>query len=126
MAQVLKVLISLIRDKHLNLSYLLSMGGMPSSHTSLVCSLATTVAITDGLSSATFAIAAFFAIIVMYDAAGVRQAVGNQANVLNRMLDELFRGEPIFQEHLRELIGHTQFEVLAGAILGISLAWLWA
>ncbi|MFH1639472.1 MAG: divergent PAP2 family protein [Chloroflexota bacterium] len=125
-AQILKVIISLIRDKRLNLSYLVSMGGMPSAHTTLVCSLATTVGITEGLSSTSFAIAAFFAVIVMYDAAGVRQAVGNQANLLNRMLDELFRGQPVFQEHLREFIGHTRIEVLAGAILGIFLGWFWA
>ena len=124
-AQVLKVIVSSIRDKRLNLSYLTTMGGMPSSHSTLVCALATTVAIVHGVDSAVFAIAAFFAFIVMYDAAGVRQTVSTQSTMLNRILEELFKGNPAFQQRLRELIGHTKFEVAAGAALGIVIALLW-
>lgn len=124
MAQVLKVLISLIRDRRLNLSYMISMGRMPSAHTTLVCALATTVAILNGLNSTTFAIAAFFAGIVMYDAAGVRQTVSAQSTLLNRILDELFRGKPGVEERVREFIGHTKWEVIAGAALGILVAFL--
>ena len=123
-AQVLKVLISSIRDKRLNFSYLVTMGGMPSSHTTLVCALATSVAIVHGVGSTVFAIAAFLAMIVMYDAAGVRQTVSIQSSILNRMLDELFKGKPAFEQRVRELIGHTKWEVIAGAILGILFAWL--
>ena len=125
-AQVLKVIVASVRDKRLNLSYLATMGGMPSSHATLVCALATTVAIVYGVSSAVFAIAAFLAMIVMYDAAGVRQTVSTQSTILNRILEELFKGNPDFQQRLRELIGHTKFEVVAGAGLGVLLAFLLA
>lgn len=124
LAQVLKVIIESVKDKRLNLSYLITMGGMPSSHTMLVCALATTIAIVYGISSAVFAISAFLAIIVMYDAAGVRQTVSTQSTMLNRILEELFKGNPAFQQRLRELIGHTKFEVVAGAALGIVFAFL--
>jgi hypothetical protein len=123
-AQVLKVVIESIRDKRVNLSHLTTMGGMPSSHAALVCALATTIAVVYGLGSAVFAISAFFAIVVMYDAAGVRQTVSTQSTMLNRMLEELFKNNPAFQQRLRELIGHTKFEVAAGAILGIVIAFL--
>ena len=123
-AQVLKVLISSIRDKRLNLSYLLSMGGMPSAHATLVCALATTMGIAHGLNSAVFAITVIFAAVVMYDAAGLRQEVSAQSAILNRMIGELFKGKPAFEQNLRELIGHTKVEVIAGAVLGILLAWL--
>jgi acid phosphatase family membrane protein YuiD len=124
-AQFLKMLISLIRDKRLDLSYLVSMGGMPSAHSALVCSLATSVALVNGISSTSFAIAVFFATIVMYDAAGVRQTVSHQSNMLNRILDELLKGRPAFEQRLREFIGHTHLEIIAGAILGILIGWGW-
>jgi len=123
-AQLLKVIIVSIQDKRLNLSYLTTMGGMPSSHATLVCALATTIAIVYGVGSAVFAIAAFFALLVMYDAAGVRQTVSTQSTMLNRILEELFKGNPAFRQRLRELIGHTKFEVAAGAALGIVFAFL--
>ena len=104
---------------------MVSMGGMPSSHTTLVCALATTVAILHGLNSTYFAISTLFAAVVMYDAAGVRQTVSVQSTLLNRMLDELFKGKPAFEERVRELIGHTKIEVITGAILGVLLAWWW-
>lgn len=125
-AQFLKMMISLIREKRLDLSYMVSMGGMPSAHSALVCALATSVAIVNGINSTAFAIAVFFATIVMYDAAGVRQTVSDQSNMLNRILDELFKGRPAFEQRLREFIGHTHFEIMAGAALGILLGWGWA
>ncbi|MGB8707311.1 MAG: divergent PAP2 family protein [Dehalococcoidia bacterium] len=125
-AQVMKVIIESIKDRHLNFSYLITMGGMPSSHAALVCALATTVAVVYGVSSALFAISAFFALVVMYDAAGVRQTVSTQSTMLNRIVGELFKGNPEFQQRVRELIGHTKFEVAAGAILGIVFAFLLA
>lgn len=126
LAQLLKVIIESIKDKRLNLSHLTTMGGMPSSHAALACALATTIGVVYGLGSALFAISFFLAIIVMYDAAGVRQTVSTQSIMLNRMLEELFKGNPAFQQRLRELIGHTRFEVAAGAILGIVVAFLLA
>ncbi|MCJ7514653.1 MAG: divergent PAP2 family protein [Dehalococcoidia bacterium] len=123
-AQLLKVVVESIKEKHLNFSYLITMGGMPSSHAALVCALATTIAIVYGMGSAVFAISAFFALVVMYDAAGVRQTVSTQSTMLNHIVDELFKGNPEFQQRVKELIGHTKFEVAAGAILGIVLAFL--
>ena len=124
-AQVLKLLISLIQDRRLDLSYMVKMGGMPSAHSSTVCALATTIAILEGINSAAFAVAVFFAIIVMNDATGVRQTVGTQSGILNRMLDELFKGRPAFEQRLKEFIGHTRLEIIAGGLLGILLAWWW-
>lgn len=124
-AQVLKALTGSIKDKRLNLSYMFGLGGMPSSHTTLVCALATSVAIVHGIGSTVFAISAFFAGIVITDAAGVRQTVSTQSAMLNRMLDELFKGTPAFEQRLRELIGHTKWEVIAGGALGILIAWIW-
>ena len=123
-AQLLKVIVESAKEKRLKFSYLTTMGGMPSAHATLVCALATTIAIVYGVGSAVFAIAAFFALLVMYDAAGVRQTVSTQSTMLNRMLEELFKGNPAFQQRLRELIGHTKFEVAAGATLGIVFAFL--
>ncbi len=125
-AQLIKMFISLVRDKRLDFSYMVSMGGMPSAHSATVCALATTVAIINGINSTVFAVAAFFAFIVMYDAAGVRQTVSNQSDMLNRILDEFFKEKPAFEQRLREFIGHTHLEIIAGATLGILLAWWWS
>ena len=124
-AQLLKTLIYLVRERRLDLRYLVGAGGMPSAHSALVCALATAVAIAYGMHSAIFAIAAIFAGVVMYDSAGVRQSVDIQSGILNRMLEELFKGHPLSEESLRELVGHTKLEVIVGAGLGILLAWVW-
>ena len=126
-AQLIKVFITLAEEKRLDLWFLLRSGGMPSSHTALVCALATAVAITDGLNSITFAVAAILAMVVMYDAAGVRQAVSQQSIILNRIVKELMEKRPRaeVERDLREFIGHTPFQVIAGAALGIFVAWLW-
>lgn len=124
-AQVTKPIIEYLRKGKLNLRLLVSAGGMPSSHSASVCALATAVALQEGVRSTLFAIAFLFAIIVMYDAAGVRRAASIQARLLNQIIDELFQGHPISETHLRELIGHTPFEVVVGAALGIAGAWWW-
>jgi hypothetical protein len=97
---------------------------MPSSHASAVSALTTAVALGEGLDSTAFAISLVTAIIVLYDAAGVRRAASIQARILNQILDELFSGKPIAQTRLRELLGHTPFEVVVGAVLGVSVALL--
>ncbi|MCE7983139.1 MAG: divergent PAP2 family protein [Caldilinea sp. CFX5] len=94
-------------------------GGMPSSHTALVCSLATVLAVQYGLDSPFFAISAVLAFIVMYDATGVRQQSGKHARILNQILRELFSGQPISEEELKELLGHTGFEVIMGLIVSV-------
>ncbi len=126
-AQLIKVVVVLVRERRLDLSYLVSGGGMPSAHSSTVCALTTAVAMIEGLDSVAFGIAAILAIVVMYDAAGVRRSVGRQSIVLNRIVKELIDRRPRSEiEHdLRELIGHTPFQVIVGAALGILIAWLW-
>ena len=126
-AQLIKVVVVLVRERRLDLSYLVSGGGMPSAHSSTVCALTTAVAMIEGLDSVAFGIAAILAIVVMYDAAGVRRSVGRQSIVLNRIVKELIDRRPRSEiEHdLRELIGHTPFQVIVGAILGVGIAWLW-
>lgn len=118
-AQLLKMLRALLSTHKLNLSYLTSSGGMPSSHSALVTSLATAVARVNGLQSSSFAVAATLAAVVMYDAAGVRLAVSKQARILNLMLDDFFHERGINEKRLHELIGHTPVQVFAGALLGI-------
>ncbi len=123
--QMLKVVIELIVKHRLNLRLLTSAGGMPSSHSATVCGLATAIAIHDGTASTLFAVSMVLAVVVMYDAAGVRRAASIQARILNQIIDELFQGHPISETRLRELLGHTPIEVFVGAALGIALAWWW-
>lgn len=126
-AQLLKMIIVLIQKKQLDLRYLVISGGMPSAHSAVVSALATAVALTQGLGSAAFGISIMLALIVMYDAAGIRQSVGKQSVVLNRIIRELRLRRPIIEleRDLREFIGHTSFQVIVGGLLGIGIAWLW-
>jgi uncharacterized protein len=127
LAQLSKVTVDIIRTRQFDFRVLSGTGGMPSSHTAIVTSLATSVAIVDGFKSTAFAIATILALIVMYDAAGVRRSVGKQAVVLNRILKELRERRPAsyFEKDLRELIGHTTLEVFVGACLGIAVSYIW-
>ncbi len=126
-AQLIKVFVVLARERRFDWWFLVRSGGMPSAHTALVCALATAVAMMLGFNSVAFAIAAILAMVVMYDAAGVRQAVGRQSRIINRIVKELREKRPRdeVERDLREFIGHTQFQVIAGAILGILIAWVW-
>ena len=118
LAQLSKLLIYLLREGQLKARYLTAAGGMPSSHSALVTALATRVGMETGLDSIVFALAAVFAAVVMYDAAGVRRAVSVQARILNRMLAEMIEAQHFNEERLRELVGHTPFEVFVGALIG--------
>ena len=126
-AQLAKPLVSFLQGKGLNLRYLLGSGGMPSSHSAFVTALATSVAMLEGFGSVAFAICVILALVVMYDAAGVRQSVTRQSIVLNRIVEELRLRRPMvgLGSDLRELVGHSAFQVTAGAALGIAIAWLW-
>jgi acid phosphatase family membrane protein YuiD len=126
LAQALKLIIELIRHGKVTFRTLVTTGGMPSAHSALVTSLAAGVGQTSGWSSSEFAIAFVFAIIVMYDAAGVRQAAGKQARILNQIVDELFSGDhaKFNEERLKELLGHTPVQVIAGSILGVLVSWI--
>jgi uncharacterized protein len=120
-AQGIKVLLALVITRKFEPSYIFASGGMPSSHSALVMGLATGVARVQGLGSVYFALAAVFAGVVMYDAAGVRRAVSKQARILNLMMEDFFHERGLDVHRLGELIGHTPVEVFAGAALGIAL-----
>src|SRR5260221_4844922 len=122
-AQVSKTVYELIRQRKLLVSRLVSSGGMPSAHSALVTGLATATGRVLGVGSAEFAITVVLASIVMYDAAGVRRDVSLQDRILNQMIDEMFKGHPIAEKRLRELIGHTPIQVLVGGLLGICVGW---
>lgn len=121
--QLLKVLFELLKYKKLNIKRMVGSGGMPSSHSALVCSLATSVGITEGVNSPLFAITVVLAAIVMYDASGVRRAAGKQAKILNQIIES--EGKNInVQEKLIELLGHTPLEVYVGSAIGIAMSFL--
>jgi acid phosphatase family membrane protein YuiD len=120
-AQVLKVGLTSVRERRLNLRVLAETGGMPSSHAAIVMGLTSAIGRLNGVTSAPFAIALIFSIVVMYDAQGVRRAAGRQAAVLNRLVDDMFSLRQFKDDRLRELLGHTPFEVLVGAALGVAV-----
>ena len=123
-AQVIKTAIDAYFNKGINWERMTGSGGMPSSHSSSVVSLAIATGISYGVDSTLFAIALIFAIVVMYDATGVRRETGKQAVILNRLLlDNPFSwtGKE-FEKKLKEYVGHSPFQVLMGAILGILIA----
>ncbi len=121
-AQLVKVVLVLISSKKLDFGRFVGSGGMPSSHSALVCSLTTAIGCTEGVSSGLFAVCAVFSLVVMYDAAGVRRAAGQQAKILNRLVETWGKVEHSETEKkLKELLGHTPKEVFAGAILGIGI-----
>ncbi|MCL2057479.1 MAG: divergent PAP2 family protein [Oscillospiraceae bacterium] len=117
-AQSAKLVYSLIKFKKLDFRLLYGTGGMPSSHTGYVVSLCTVIGKSTGVDSAAFGLSFAFALVVMIDAAGVRQAAGKHARLLNTLMSTHFPGDA-FNERLKELIGHKPLEVLIGAILGV-------
>ncbi len=121
-AQASKVILTVLIHKKLDLRRFVGSGGMPSSHTALVVSLAIALGEINGYDSHIFALSLVFAFVVMYDAAGVRRAAGKQAAVLNEILERLQEGKDVPQEKLKELIGHTPVEVIVGAVLGFVVA----
>jgi acid phosphatase family membrane protein YuiD len=117
-AQMYKLIYTLIRYKELDFTRLFGTGGMPSSHTCYVVSLCTVIGKSSGVDTVAFGVSFAFALIVMSDAAGVRQAAGKQAKLLNSLMSTHFKDDA-FNENLKELIGHKPLEVLIGAILGV-------
>lgn len=124
LAQALKVVTYYLKERKIDFRHLTSTGGLPSSHTAMVCALSATIGMSNGWASPEFALSSVFASIVMYDAAGVRRAAGKQARILNQMMNDLVLQRKIKGDKLTELLGHTPFEVFAGAILGIFVAFL--
>jgi len=121
-AQVLKSIIWVIQNRKFSFTSLVASGGMPSSHSATVCALATATGRLNGFNSVNFAISFILAFIVMYDAAGVRRSAGEQAKTLNRIMEDIERGNTEnMPKRLKELVGHTPLQVFAGAILGIMI-----
>lgn len=124
-AQFLKPFIEFALHRKFNVRAVVEAGGMPSSHSALVTALAGGVGQTAGWASTEFAIACVFAIIVMYDAMGIRQAAGLHARRLNQLMDELFSDRTdLSEDRLKELLGHTPMQVLIGSIVGVAVSWL--
>ena len=119
LAQLLKVLLGIFREKRFNFRWLVGTGGMPSSHAAGASALATSVGLEYGFNSPLFAVAAAFAMVTMFDAQGVRRATGYQATILNKMMDDIYWKGQIEEQRLKELVGHTPIEVLAGCAFGI-------
>lgn len=118
-AQTIKVALGVFREKRFNFKWFVGTGGMPSSHTAAATAIATSVGITYGFDSGLFAIAITFALVVMFDAQGVRFSSGRQAEILNKMLDDIYWKKKLDEEKLKEFLGHTPVQVWAGAVLGI-------
>ncbi|EYB67753.1 acid phosphatase/vanadium-dependent haloperoxidase-like protein [Deinococcus phoenicis] len=125
-AQVVKVLLILLFEGRWRPAAFMETGGMPSSHSAMVAALATGLALEFGLGSPLFAASAVFALIVMYDATGVRHSSGIQARLLNELVEELRAvvREGFAPQPLRVLLGHTYLEVLVGTLLGVGMAFL--
>jgi len=123
-AQILKTFTSYLKHGTLDFERLVGAGGMPSSHTALVTSLAWSVGLQEGFHSALFAVTIVLAGIVMYDAAGVRRAAGRQAKVINKLVRQLRVEHTVHDITLKELLGHSPIEVFAGALLGIGMAYI--
>lgn len=121
-AQAIKVLIGVISQRRFDFRWFIGTGGMPSSHASGASCLATAMGLTYGFESPYFALAAAFAIVVMFDAQGVRRATGKQARILNKITEDIYWKGKVPEGKLLELIGHTPIEVIAGLILGICVA----
>ena len=117
--QIFKFLTDLVLYKEVNLKRLMGAGGMPSSHSAVVCSLATVVGKQQGLNSEIFAISVILALVVMYDAAGVRRAAGKQAKILNKIVQTPGLTTVEVSEKLVEALGHTPIQVFVGAFIGI-------
>ncbi len=127
-AQIIKVLLNLILLRKLDVTRFVGAGGMPSAHSAFVTALAASMGLNYGFDSAYFALSAAMATVVMYDAAGVRRAAGRQAAKINKIIKHLMEKSADYQDtekQLRELLGHTPLEVVAGALLGMIISLLW-
>ena len=121
-AQAIKMTRGFIRARTIDFRLLFSTGGMPSAHTAMVCGLATSVGLREGFASSLFAVALAFASVVMFDAQSVRRAAGQQARLLNQIVQELFKEHHLSEQKLAELLGHTRLEVFAGLLTGVAVA----
>lgn len=122
LSQLTKVFRGMRQEKRFNFRWIFDTGGMPSSHSATVASLATVVGLYYGFKTIPFLMACIYSIIIMFDAAGVRRSVGRQAAILNKMMEDVNKGREVPETRMKELLGHTPIEVFAGALVGIVLA----
>ncbi len=122
--QSLKMIVFYITEKKWDIRRFTGAGGMPSTHSALSVCVATTIGIKEGWESPLFALAIVTSFIIMADAAGVRREAGEQAKVLNKIILEFFEEIKLKDKRLKELVGHTPFEVIVGAFIGIIMAWV--
>lgn len=128
-AQTMKVPVEYRLTRRLNWSLLLQAGGMPSSHSALVFGAAASIGLNVGFGTPLFALSFVVAMIISYDASGVRRQAGLHAERINTMINELLQGHPISENQLKEVLGHTQRQVFAGGLLGVLIAlifWLFS
>ncbi|OGC32869.1 hypothetical protein A3J90_03890 [candidate division WOR-1 bacterium RIFOXYC2_FULL_37_10] len=122
LSQTLKIVYYYIKEKEFNIIHFFEAAGMPSTHSAMSSAMALMIGLTEGFASPLFAVAVVFTIIVMYDAMGVRFAAGQQAIVLNKIIEDIYSEKVSEKEKMKELIGHTPFEVFVGGVLGILTA----
>lgn len=126
-AQIVKVPLEYLQTHRWNWALLLRAGGMPSSHSALVIGIAYATGLFGGFDQPLFALAVALSMVVVYDATGIRRQAGRHAELINAMINDLTSGHPLKEEQLREVLGHTPLEALAGVILGLvvaQLAWM--
>lgn len=123
-AQTVKIPLEYFQTKRWNWALLFRAGGMPSSHSALVTGVAHSIGLFLGFDQPLFALAATLAIIVVYDATGIRRQAGKHAEMINAMIDDLTSGHPLKGEQLREVLGHTPMEAIAGVLLGLTIAYI--
>ncbi|MFA5085706.1 MAG: divergent PAP2 family protein [Candidatus Omnitrophota bacterium] len=123
-AQSIKVLLGVLRERRFNFRWFVGTGGMPSSHAAGVSALSTSIGVAYGFDSALFAVTLVFTLIVLFDSQGVRFSTGKMAGVLNKMLDDIYWKKRLDDKQLKEFLGHTPVEVFAGIALGIVVSLL--
>ncbi len=121
-AQGIKIVIGVLRSRRFDFRWLIGTGGMPSTHAAGVSAISTTVGHITGFDSPLFAVSAAFTIITLFDAQGVRRWSGRQAQVLNKILEDMYFKRRIQEQRVKELLGHTPLEVMAGMAVGILTA----
>lgn len=121
-AQAIKVCLGIIREKRFDFRWFIGTGGMPSSHAAGATALAATCGFHLGFNSPIFALALVFAIVTMFDAQGVRRSTGQQAEILNKVMDDIYWRGKIEEDRLKELIGHTPIQVFAGSVIGLIIS----
>jgi acid phosphatase family membrane protein YuiD len=120
--QSIKVPIEYLRTREWNWALLFSAGGMPSTHSALMSSVTLSIGLFDGFNTPLFALAFAVSMVVMYDATGIRRQAGMHAQKINLLINELFSGQPISDEQLKEVLGHSPLQVLMGILLGTSIS----